>query len=108
MSKIESPIPGALSLAIFFRVEFTGYSETPTRKETMHFNFPSDPIVIVVDNGRYECFSQHSTPTLWDLALMNQLQSMGGVAEGTEDGIYHFSVEHLLGDKVVAHMVKID
>jgi hypothetical protein len=67
----------------------------------------TEPILVVVAAGRYECFSTHSAFSMRDAYLMGLLQGMGGVNEKTEDGTYHFNLEQLDGNNTVIHMTLV-
>lgn len=59
------------------------------------------PILVVVADGRYECFSLSGEPSERDRALFETLQNAGGVSDTVEDGSYYFNVE-VLGDNTYA------
>ncbi len=59
----------------------------------MFAKFQRQPIVVVVENGRYDAYSMHSVPTKRDLWLMATLAGMGGVNESVEPGTYHFNIK---------------
>ncbi len=63
-----------------------------------------DPIVVVVSDGRYDCYSLHPEPTEQDLALMALLKHVGGVSDSVAEGTWHFSAELLDSANVVIHL----
>jgi len=63
-----------------------------------------DPIVVVVSDGRYDCYSLHSEPTLHDHALMALLKHLGGVSDSVAEGTWHFSAELLDPENAVVHL----
>ena len=61
----------------------------------------TQPIVVEVANGRYDCFAYNTPPTQRDKNLFAFLDGMGGVSDSVTDGRYHFNIEFgLLGVKV--------
>lgn len=62
------------------------------------------PIVVVVKNGRYDCFSLNPNPDHRDYLLMQVIKDLGGINEGVKEGTYHFNAEALDADTVVASL----
>lgn len=53
------------------------------------FNKNTDPIVVVVKNGRFDCFGPDNLRSHY---LKNWLFKLGGINESVEEGTYHFNV----------------
>jgi hypothetical protein len=53
------------------------------------------PLMVVVDNGRYNAYSLNPVPTKRDKWLFATLVGMGGVNESVETGTYHFNVKRV-------------
>lgn len=56
---------------------------------------PDDPIVVVVEEDRWDAYSMHETPTDRDEELLALIHKMGGINEKVEPGRYHFNAAPL-------------
>ena len=61
----------------------------------------TQPIVVEVANGRYDCFAYNTPPTQRDKNLFAFLAGMGGVSDSVADGRYHFNADFSLFGTVV-------
>lgn len=68
---------------------------------------PELPILVIVENGRWDALSFRPIPSIRDLSLVDVLKEMGGVSDTVEDGLYHFNVRVLEDDKYAVSLTPL-
>lgn len=63
-----------------------------------------DPLVVVVQEDRWDAYSLHDPTTEWDQTLFEMIQAMGGINEKVEPGVYHFNAAVLDDDNAVVQL----
>ena len=64
----------------------------------------TDPLVVVVKDGRWNAFGTPGTRSEW---LFATLQAQGGIADSVGDGTYHYNIKRK-GFRLVATLIKIE
>lgn len=67
-----------------------------------------DPIVVKVEDGRWDAFSIHSQPTERDQMLLATIREMGGVNENVAPGDYTFNIIPMIGGLGTAHLLPLE
>jgi hypothetical protein len=66
------------------------------------------PLVVLVHDGRYDCFSLNPRPTIRDKWLMALIDVMNGISEDVADGRYYFNAEEQEGTDVKVKLFPAD
>lgn len=68
---------------------------------------PEDPILVVVEEDRWDAYALHEPPNERDEELLAIIQTMGGINEEVVPGRYHFNAAPLVEGHLVVSLEPI-